>query len=724
MSNETQKLGQRIAAVEEQLARLLRSGVGLGHSSFDDGQLNQYTNGQLGGSYGTQYDGSNGAFALSGATPPTPRWTDKYGPMCEGVIGGLRIRWEGYFEPNDLVVATMDHKEVEVHVSDHADLDGITFDDLKTTITSARGGEVLIPMPVNSTGYYLRLRARTTAGKASIPSTVIGPFYPQKVLEEDLGFDLSTVGGSTIFWGAAAPTTDSTGDLWLKTDTDEAYRWSGATDGWQLTAGQDAVVAALHAFITDTTIAATPTGSQGLTSGDTVNTIAAGKVLTGSSIQPNSLVASDVVVTGTVTGALLDVIIVLATTIIAGDPAADHAKLDNTGIRAYITDDDGIPNEIGWFGHGMGVIDPDTGLVVGGINEDGVISGSDLNILDDDPTFGGTPLSARLWNQSWGLAAYGKYPAIGGNSATTNTEAAFMELAFTAKEGRAYTIFVEGIEPIALTAPGAWQLRIRYTSDGTTPTTSSPIIRTFPHANTVDSTWNNAFPFMALHNGNDLGYGDRYDRLLFNFAAGSGSQGVGINRVKDIYIWVMDVGPKIQETGDVLAVTSSGGATTKTNYVYEAAASWQRTWNQAGAVISDTEMQQGYGDSFNGIRSAVAGWVGIPGAVATATVTKMEIYMVSYWWWNTSGGILHMGEFSGDTVVPATWPGQAAPFDTTFTARNQGRWITCPSSWVAALQSGGFRGISITAPSTSAAYYGKFYGANYSRPRVRISYTV
>lgn len=741
--NSPRELAQRIAKLE----RMSASGRygQLGHSSFEGGGINQYSadGSTLIGRYGDQWDGTGGVATFNGPPPPVPAWG--YDPVTPG-LRAATVRWGGEWDPLDAnppIVAPMNFSHVEVHASDDPAFTGLLATTKKAEIVSARGGETIVSL-LPGVPTYFRLVARNTAGQASVASDVIGPFT---------ALDVADYGsGTTVFYGPDEPVTDKP-DLWLKETSAgpppqyETYRWNPDTSAWELLKDQGSADALASAIAAQTAAASKAKifnqSDEPVWTGDADSAVwfdsDAGNapyrwdgaafvpmLLGNGAIQPASLIASDLFVTGSITAGLLESILVLVTTLVGGDPAGEHATFDSGGVRAFVVGDDGIPAQVSWFGHGMGVVDPNTGDTVGGINEQGVVSGSSLDILDGDPMFGGTPLSAMLWGQSWGVAAYAKYPATGSPSTTTNTEAPFLELAFTAKEARVYAIFVEGIEPIALTANGAWELRVRYTSDGSTPTTASTLIRKFPHANTVDNAWNDAFPYFILHNGNDAGGGDRYDRLLFSYAAASGAQGVAINRVKDIYIWVMDLGPKIAETGDVLSgSTSSGGTTTKTNKSWEAPATWQRTWNQAGSVIYDDEMHQGYGDSFNGIRKSCAGWVGIPAEVASSTITSMKIYMESYWWWNMSGGTLYCGMFTqASQLEPASWPAATNIFTTAFTARTQGRWIDVPASWRTALLAGGWRGISLTAPSTDATYYGKFKGQAYGRPRLRIEYTI
>jgi hypothetical protein len=137
VSREVEKLGKRIAFLEETLNSLLRNGTGLGHSSFEDGAIEQYTDGVLGSQFGTQFDGTNGVFSVNGPVPPTPAFTSNSGDPVSAVIGGLLIRWEGFFEGGDTVVAPMDFSHVEIYASD-TNAPSLLYTHLKQVIPTSR----------------------------------------------------------------------------------------------------------------------------------------------------------------------------------------------------------------------------------------------------------------------------------------------------------------------------------------------------------------------------------------------------------------------------------------------------------------------------------------------------------------------------------------------------------------------------------------------------------
>lgn len=738
---------QQLAAELVSVRRLATSRKGLRHSSLEDGSIPEYDrSGVLSSIWGRQWDDAHGMLSVNGPTPPTPG-----GFTFRTVPGALMVEWLGEWDPavvNDQpVVAPSDFSRVEIHASTAGDLSALLRDTLKSTIETPRGAEVRIDLNYGE-AYYVRAIARATTGKISAATPVFGPFTIPKAVAADL--DIDEITGNTIFYGAVTPTTTRTGDLWLKWVNSptlpaqyETYRWDG--DSWEKLLDQGATAAALAAEAAQTAANlkvrlysqdAAPTGltltdkaiwqdtndgnKSYLWDGDSWEP----RLIGNAAIQPASLVASDVIATGTVTAALLEALLVIANIIVAGDPNGEHTRIDSTGVANYAVVD-GLPVELGRQGRGWSVRDPITGNVVAATTDSGIGTYAGLSVLEpNDFLVGGLTLWDYLNSLPKGMVAYGKYPITGGNSTLTNTEIGFLELSFIAEEGRSYAIFMEGLQPVNATSTGAWVWRLRYTTDGSTPTTASQRHKEYNTDGSVDVGWNQMQNNYCLMHGPSGGVGNKEYRLLFSYAAGTGSaasQGAAIFRSPhNIYAWVQDMGPTIPETGDEVS-GSSGGATTKTNRVYESAAAWQRTWNQSGSVIAETEMQQGYGDSFNGIRRAAAGW-SFGTTFSGATIQEVAIDLESYHWWNMSGGTARVG-YHANTTEPASFPAHTSPVDLNFSARVQNKWFVVP--WAAQILNGTFKGISMLAPSTATTYYGKFRGEGYGsgRPRLRVKYT-
>jgi hypothetical protein len=734
--NAYQQLASDLVATR----RLATSREHLRYSSLEDGSVPQYDFGQLVSIWGRQWDGAHGILTVAGPTPPRPS-----APNVTVVPGAVLVEVQGTFYDGPTIVAPSDFKQFEVFVSTDstAVLDREVY---RGAIASARGGQVRVDLDYDET-YYVWIATRSNPGNFSEPSPVVGPFVIPRAVAADL--DIDDIVGNKVHYGPSTPTAIHGGDLWLKWVNSpivpaqyELYRWDG--DSWDAVADQTAVAAALAAsnaqaaadlkvrlYSQDTAPAGlgaadkaiwqdTNDGNKGyIWDGDSWEP----RLLGNSAISPASLVASTVLVTGSVTAALLEAIMVLATTIIAGDAGGEHTRIDSTGVSNYALVD-GLPIELGRQGRGWSVRDPATGDVVAATTDTGVGSFSALSVQDDDITVGGITMAERDWERPWGMVGYAELPDINLDTTATNSELGFLEIAFDPVPGRAYKLHSEPVQFDTATGTGI-RFKVRRTVDGSTPSTSSPLLREVAYLG--GAAWHDR-QAINLYLGGTAAVEEW--RLLLTYGTGNGSTGATVWRGEVMFFWIEDIGP-LRENIGVLIGGSSGGGTgggstaPKVTRTVEYGATWVRTWAQnSTTVIEDNQMHQGYGDSFNGNRRASAGFTSLTSLLSGAVINSAYIYMESFHWWNMSGGTCRLG-YHGDLSEPATFPGHLGINNVGFTARAQGKWIRVDgwSGWKTAMTSGAFRGISIGGADNSAIYYGKFYGVPNGRPRIKITYT-
>ncbi|MDO5662867.1 MAG: hypothetical protein Q4G40_09240 [Brachybacterium sp.] len=142
-----------------------------------------------------------------------------------------------------------------------------------------------------------------------------------------------------------------------------------------------------------------------------------------------------------------------------------------------------------------------------------------------------------------------------------------------------------------------------------------------------------------------------------------------------------------------------------------------RTWTPQGhgGDVNGGEIVQGTYGSF-GNRSG--SWT-MPGDMRTAlqgsTIEKLEIYLHATHWYFNAGGTASIRATDGSAwkawmsspVTSARWP------------RNQGRWVTIPSTWYRHFESGAWKGMGVHTTSTSLQFYGRFRA---SATRFRATY--
>lgn len=158
-----QRLAATITRLDRQV-RALSTTPQLAYSSIEDGGSidSNHDDGRTMAQYGGQFDGSFGAMALIGPTPPTPST-----PVVTPITGGLSVRWDGLF--TDAMNAPMDFTRIEVHVSTVSGFVPDSAATLQTTIESPRGGIMTVRLPVGL--YYVKFVTRSLSGGAG-PSSV------------------------------------------------------------------------------------------------------------------------------------------------------------------------------------------------------------------------------------------------------------------------------------------------------------------------------------------------------------------------------------------------------------------------------------------------------------------------------------------------------------------------------------------------------------------------
>lgn len=182
---EIEKLARDIVARQDKTDRKVRqlaTKADLGNSSFEDGSIEEYSGGKLASIIGQQYDGTHGSVPFISPTPPTP--TEAF---VEGRAGLMQAGWDGFYvnangNRDEMIVSPLGFAYVEVHASPEAagpDFDARTTDTLLGTINSARGGAVTAGKTAGD--YWVRLIARTTAGKPSEASTAVLVTIPELV---------------------------------------------------------------------------------------------------------------------------------------------------------------------------------------------------------------------------------------------------------------------------------------------------------------------------------------------------------------------------------------------------------------------------------------------------------------------------------------------------------------------------------------------------------------
>lgn len=105
-------------------------------------------------------------------------------------------------------------------------------------------------------------------------------------------------------------------------------------------------------------------------------------------------------------------------------------------------------------------------------------------------------------------------------------------------------------------------------------------------------------------------------------------------------------------------------------------------------------------------------------------IEKVEVYLRSKHFHNTSGGYAVIGQHNSSSVRPSRFSESKNNIKSQkYSKRNEGRWVTLPKSVGEAIRDNKAKGLTLYANTSSLSRYGYFYGqGNGSEPQLRITY--
>jgi hypothetical protein len=453
-----------------------------------------------------------------------------------------------------------------------------------------------------------------------------------------------------------------------------------------------------------------------------------GTLITDGGVQTNHLTA------GSVTAGKLESQLVLASDIVAGPPASNHALMNANGFRVLGLNDAGIPSDVIRMGTDtgdyIGVVDPATGTLVASVGATGDAAFSSVDAAED-VYVAGDSLTDRLDAAPQGLVAWASRYTDGQYYAGT-TKHPYLHLQVDGlKAGRAYVVRTS---PITLKSDAASSVATAYLFIG--PGTRSATVDdpVYAFAESVQEPWSTGQRSMVSFN-----------RLLtptsdapLSFLLGYGIFGGGGGRCKivsagdrPVIMTIEDIGLAMPQTGEWRDGTSDapagggGGGETAPPPVVK---NYDQTWNATGLrsftgsgstyAYNTGYMYSGLSPAGYGDMSSMATFPSLTSALSGATITGIWIYVYYDFWYYGSGGTAYIG-FHGQSSLTSTAPTRTYAFATSPSwPRAAGRWIKMSSSTYGGWQSGVHRGITLGGHGGGYTEYG--YAHN---PKIRITYT-
>lgn len=679
-------------------------------------------------SIGVQPDGSQTVVHTTGLKPWTPTV-----PSCVGSTGSISVTWDGHYmddpetDIDESREAYADFARVEVH----AGLEGTsqTLDyslgssTRRGTIETVLGGSVALSLPAGT--YWVALVAVNRANEYGEPSYSVNVASLEGGLsDEDMQvihdlIQASSDGKNSITYSVNDASTAGTasGDIWYKYDAGNGvilaqWVWDGTT--WKPVALSSNVIASLDV--------------GKLTSG----IISAGvKISTGPADDDHTEISSD------------------GFTVLrkSTDPE------DTTMRTAIQMGRSGAADRIQIFDA--------TGAALAGFDSDGKVTGTSLEIagIDSDgdgqadtgfQVFGKefldhlSPLSQGIIASAFASGTWTS-PQVTSSSG----EVGLGEIGFTQEMGRAYSVHFSGIQGIVNSGAGAVVTRLRFTSDGSAPTITSPILEmSITDARGGAGSLYTTIPLDAY---GVFANGRADIRVLVTVSATGTLNWSNQIRTdgyrKVIRFWVRDEGLDVLDVwqpsyGDGNYATGTATpkpAAIKKTYVTTWGASSGQCYNGAGSPISKAgQMQQGYYSGTNGNTKSLIFFAGanstgsetnktITQALSGAQVKKVEVRLYPVRWYYGSGGtgVVGMWSQAGSSPPGSFSGGSMGGVQSANWAAGQERWVTLSLANAVAAIGSGSRGVLVgPGPSNSLTYYGAFAGPGQAHPpAIRITYT-
>lgn len=592
---------------------------------------------------------------------------------------------------------------------------------------------------------------------------------------DQLAFNIADyTGGTKVWFGPTTPTAMAVGELWLKRisagppPSYDARRWDGAA--WTLTADQTGTVAALliaeaaqaAVDIGGRTIrqAASPTGLGALDKVIWVDSddnnrsylwTGSGftpRVLGDGSFQTDNLVAANVLATGTVTAGLLESIMVLSTTIIAGEPAGQHARMTPTGFRVFRPDanGDGVPDEAIRLGTGSNdtfAIIKSNGSLAASIDSAGNVNAAQGNFQNlqigapDQTGQGGTLLQildrrGRGYEGRWG----GRY--VDSPDCVPGAGVGVFEIGCRLDDGRMYRIHTSPLRIATSNNGNVHEVQIRATfgdlngSAAPAPSITSPVIA---RAQMVLNNGGNGETLTInklMWPGGTPGTFRNWRFLMTMAMAGTGNTVMRGNTSGDaMEMWIEDVGPG---ASNLQQVNWGGGTSTvtapppppappPTRYTRSWVCNWHQNWKPNGAFIDLPGASQGL-DPVNGNMRSYLGFSGtdlqgtgltIDTAMINATVESVSLYLYSNHWWFNSGGDAVIGMHGYRDPAPSFGGGNEWMVGGVHFNKPGSNWVNLgvPGVNLQNFANGTWKGIMLGAAGAGdQAHYGRFDAEN------------
>lgn len=360
--------------------------------------------------------------------------------------------------------------------------------------------------------------------------------------------------------------------------------------------------------------------------------------------------------------------------------------------------------------------------------------GATILTADEDITLADTSIIDLINRRPVGMLAYGQIVSSTATGSISTPETGLFRMSFGPVTTESFYMIAFSAF-LVRTVPGdAFQIRIRYASGTTMPSTSSPTMPVgmvrIPGGTTGSYTCYYTFPFASPVDS------DRINMLLtLERISGTGTASITSNTSDTGFTWfVMDGGLSASATATIAQISKSAGSPDPdppTTYKKKYNATWSRTFDGDNSTTWDDSAYcyQGYYSNDRGNTRSLVGfdYSQIMSDLAGATISSAKLtFKCAHAYYNS--GLTALVGTHDYTAKPSTWDGSRVD-ERRITVDDVTAGETVTVEFVGTgggsdFKSGVAKGIAFGPPSSNdRTYYGYHYGASQSgKPFLTFTY--
>ncbi|POH58927.1 hypothetical protein CVS28_09475 [Arthrobacter glacialis] len=423
--------------------------------------------------------------------------------------------------------------------------------------------------------------------------------------------------------------------------------------------------------------------------------------------------AGELTVDGTVTAQALETELVLATKIVAGDPASTHAEMSPLGFKVFAANPGGgAPTEVVRLGVAATddyfAVSRADGSLAATISQDGVVVGDQIDATSA-LWYRGEELQTVLDRMPRGIIAAGYRATSSTVNATFGNIIPYLRIEAVLYPGRIYKVWTSGVK-VGLDAGTRVTVGIKYTNSGFATIGSPGLTETATGTDLEAPIVQELFA---------VGTMQTVSFLIYLQVLNSGQAGFRGSGSVPTRLVVEDVGPARSNLDNGVHMNGTVAPSPPKNTYVRQYGSWN-SMNYQGSnaqyAFDTGNMYQGLSPAGYGNLKSISLHPDMTTDLSGATVNYIRVYFNFSHWYNNAGGTARIG-LHGHTAIPGSFSGSGIATTSGGWPKPGARWVDLPSSVFAGFKSGAYRGVYLEGDGSYNTY------GIAARPTIEISYT-